>query len=275
MTGGTQYEKRNGRGEGCGKDAPWKSPKADFSTSLGNPAKTRDSHFSHSLDCCWILFAWWTHWLRPKPAKMAPFITGPDTLRQSFLPSVYPSAIVFRPPWGEMQGGKICAVDILANQHSEFLHHHHHHMSMAISLLIGVLGSLIATGISAAIVLRRAFYIRERRAQPFLGKYAMLDPKTEKPYGGTVTVRPKQSSWDNSDTTAVLRAHATTAADQPEWNGTLEVRGLSEIARGYYLYANTTGGSLQFTLVGSDIREQGLPHHPDQKKFEVLLRRLP
>jgi hypothetical protein len=37
MIGGEQYEKRNARGEGCGKDAPWKSPKADFSTSLGNP----------------------------------------------------------------------------------------------------------------------------------------------------------------------------------------------------------------------------------------------
>src|SRR5215813_6037702 len=31
-------KKRNGRREGCGKDAPWKSRKADFSTSLGNPA---------------------------------------------------------------------------------------------------------------------------------------------------------------------------------------------------------------------------------------------
>jgi len=41
MIGGEQYEKRNARGKGCGKDAPWKTPKADFSTSLGNPAKKR------------------------------------------------------------------------------------------------------------------------------------------------------------------------------------------------------------------------------------------
>jgi hypothetical protein len=76
MIGGEQYEKRNTRGEGCGKDAPWKSPKADFSTSLGNPAKTRDSHFSHSLDCGWILFTWWLpgsgyhrlNWRRFSPA---------------------------------------------------------------------------------------------------------------------------------------------------------------------------------------------------------------
>jgi hypothetical protein len=39
MIGSEQYEKRNARGEGCEKDAPWKSPKADFSTSLGNSAK--------------------------------------------------------------------------------------------------------------------------------------------------------------------------------------------------------------------------------------------
>jgi hypothetical protein len=44
MIGGEQYEKRNARGEGCGKNAPWKSPKADFSTRLEIPQKTRDSH---------------------------------------------------------------------------------------------------------------------------------------------------------------------------------------------------------------------------------------
>jgi hypothetical protein len=42
MIGGEQYEKRSTRGEVCGKDAPWKSPKADFSTSLGNPAKNAE-----------------------------------------------------------------------------------------------------------------------------------------------------------------------------------------------------------------------------------------
>ena len=35
---------------GCGKDAPWKSPKADFSTELGNPAKSAGFPLSHTPD---------------------------------------------------------------------------------------------------------------------------------------------------------------------------------------------------------------------------------
>src|SRR5437016_12284555 len=38
---------------GCGKDASWKSPKPDFPTSLGNPAKGAGFPLSHSPDCCW------------------------------------------------------------------------------------------------------------------------------------------------------------------------------------------------------------------------------
>ena len=55
-----------------------KVQKQTFPPRLEIPQKTRDSHFSHSLDCCWILFPWWTHWFRPKPAELAPFITGPN-----------------------------------------------------------------------------------------------------------------------------------------------------------------------------------------------------
>src|SRR5271169_4304722 len=55
-----------------------KVPKRTFPRSLEIPQTTRDSHFSHSLDCYWVLFALWTHWLRPKPAKMAPFFTVAD-----------------------------------------------------------------------------------------------------------------------------------------------------------------------------------------------------
>ena len=56
-----------------------KVPKRTFPRSLEIPQTTRDSHFSHSLDCYWVLFALWTHWLRPKPAKMAPFFTVADS----------------------------------------------------------------------------------------------------------------------------------------------------------------------------------------------------
>src|SRR5260370_28024890 len=37
-------------GKGCGKAAPWKSLKADFSTALGNPAKGAGFPLSHSPD---------------------------------------------------------------------------------------------------------------------------------------------------------------------------------------------------------------------------------
>ena len=39
---------KGGRRKGCGKDAPWKSPKAGFSTPLGNLAQTARFPLSHS-----------------------------------------------------------------------------------------------------------------------------------------------------------------------------------------------------------------------------------
>lgn len=39
---------QSGRRKGCGKDAPWKSPKADFSILLGNLAQTARFPLSHS-----------------------------------------------------------------------------------------------------------------------------------------------------------------------------------------------------------------------------------
>src|SRR5205807_320337 len=39
---------------GCGKDARWKSHKADFPTSLGNPANPAGFPLSHSPDRCWL-----------------------------------------------------------------------------------------------------------------------------------------------------------------------------------------------------------------------------
>ena len=53
---GTLYRPRCGhqlnskRGPRCGKDASWKSPKTDFSTALGNPAKGAGFPLSHSDD---------------------------------------------------------------------------------------------------------------------------------------------------------------------------------------------------------------------------------
>ena len=45
--------RQNAGATGCGKDARWKSHKADFPTSLGNPANPAGFPLSHSPDGCW------------------------------------------------------------------------------------------------------------------------------------------------------------------------------------------------------------------------------
>jgi hypothetical protein len=45
----------NGGGTGCGKDAGWKSPKTDFPTPLGNPAKCAGFPLSHNLGYGWLI----------------------------------------------------------------------------------------------------------------------------------------------------------------------------------------------------------------------------
>jgi hypothetical protein len=49
-SGSSSSRRRNG----CGKGARWKSPKADFPPSLGNPAKRAGFPLSHSPDGCWL-----------------------------------------------------------------------------------------------------------------------------------------------------------------------------------------------------------------------------
>ena len=46
--------KRSGQ-ERCGKDAPWKSPKTDFSAALEIPPSTRDSHFPTATTGYWFM----------------------------------------------------------------------------------------------------------------------------------------------------------------------------------------------------------------------------
>jgi hypothetical protein len=144
-------------------------------------------------------------------------------------------------------------------------------MQTVTSMLIGMLSSLTAAFVYAGIVLCRAAHVRKARARPFEGVYDMLDPSTEQPRGGTVTVKYKPHFWD---TTPILTAHAKHSTGEEDWVGTLEVRGLSDIATGFYQHPNRRGGALQFTLVGdSEIMEQGNPHDPRYEKFEKLLRR--
>jgi len=51
LGGGTPMEFRNAwAARGDGKEAPWKSPKADFSTALGNPANNAGFPLSQRPD---------------------------------------------------------------------------------------------------------------------------------------------------------------------------------------------------------------------------------
>jgi hypothetical protein len=146
---------------------------------------------------------------------------------------------------------------------------------MCHAVWLGVFSSFVASLVYLGFALFRAAHVRTRRAKPFIGNYAMLDPNTKEPRGGTVTVEPDPRYWD-TDTTSVLTASAKHSTGEEDWVGTLEVRGLSDIASGFYLHPNSTGGFLQFTRVGdSEIMEQGHPHDPKHDKFQRLLRRLP
>jgi hypothetical protein len=152
---------------------------------------------------------------------------------------------------------------------------HLSHLYHDATIRLGIFTSFVASLIYLAFALCIAFYLRERRAQLFLGTYTMHDPKPpHAPYDpdGRVTVTHERRFWD-TDTTAKLKASAK-GARGTDWNGTLEVRGLSNIATGFYLHpAYEGGGFLQFTRMGKDIMEQAHPHDSGQK-FQKLLRRL-
>ncbi len=148
------------------------------------------------------------------------------------------------------------------------------HLCHSSTIWLGIFTSFVASLVYLGFALFRVAYVRTRRAEPFIGNYDMLDPTTKEPRGGTVTVEHEQRYWD-TDTTSVLKASAKGERGQTDWDGMLEVRGLSDIATGFYRYPNNTGGALQFTLVGeSEIMEQGRPHDPKHEKFQRLLKRV-
>jgi len=107
---------------------------------------------------------------------------------------------------------------------------------------------------------------------PFEGTYQMLDPSTKEPRGGTVIVKYVDRFWDE---VPILWVIAKNSTGEEEWSGALEVTGLSDIARGFYLHRNQRGGALKFTLAGDlEILEEGKPHDAQFPQFEKLLRRM-
>jgi len=104
----------------------------------------------------------------------------------------------------------------------------------------------------------------------------MLDPSpphTVRNADARVCVTHERRFLD-TDTTAKMKVSAKNA-EKIDWEGTLEVRGISDVATGFYLHPNLAGGFLQFTRVGGDIMEQAQPHDPALEKFQRLLRRVP
>lgn len=151
---------------------------------------------------------------------------------------------------------------------------HHFHVS---ATWLGIFTSFVASLLYLVFALCTAFYLRQRRANPFVGVYTMHDPTpphARRDPDGRVNVEHERRFWD-TDTTAKLKVYARGAADRPDWEGTLEVRGLSDVATGFYLHPGLAGGFLQFTRVGEDIMEQAQPHDPEHEKFQRLLRRVP
>lgn len=141
-----------------------------------------------------------------------------------------------------------------------------------------IVTSLAASVVFFVVALCIAWFVREKKARLFLGDYKMFDPKTKEPRNesGNVNVKHQRRFLD-TDTSAQLKVLAEHEPGKEDWKGTLEVRGLSDIATGFYLHPNHTGGFLQFTRVtddGSEIMEQGHPHDLQYDKFERLLRRV-
>jgi hypothetical protein len=131
-------------------------------------------------------------------------------------------------------------------------------------LLVGAVGSVIASIGILAVQLLIAANKRARKAKRFVGNFKMLSVTTEKPYGGTVEIKGSRCvSWLSSD--VLLDVTARHASLDVEWTAVVEVLGYSGMASGFFQYANHDGGALRLMLSqdGDEITEYGTPHkHP-------------
>jgi len=108
----------------------------------------------------------------------------------------------------------------------------------------------------------------------------MYIPNPLLPTGGTVTISHVDSIWKNLTISApllsVFAEHgAGKAPGTEDWEATVEVLGLSEMASGFYRYPNREGGGLRFALSGFDadqIIEYGTPFDQSAPFIRVLIR---
>jgi hypothetical protein len=153
--------------------------------------------------------------------------------------------------------------------------------SKGCSVGIAILTSFLASVFWAGIVLFIAARVRKATAKPFIGTYDMCDLVTQVPRGGTVTVDYSDSWWKNligpTPVLMVSAEHGTgNTARTEDWNGAVEVLGLSDLASGFYRHPNREGGTLRFILSrgNSQITEHGIPHDPNKyPPFVKLLKR--
>ena len=141
-------------------------------------------------------------------------------------------------------------------------------------LLVGAVGSVIASMVLLAVQGAAAWNKRYRKSQRFVGSYQMLNAGTGQPYGGTVAIkRGSRVTWLSSD--VLLNLTAKHANYVVEWNAVVEVLGYSGMASGFYQYANRSGGALRLMLSDDSdvITEHGTPHD-EGKPFTNLFKRI-
>jgi hypothetical protein len=147
-------------------------------------------------------------------------------------------------------------------------------------MLLGVLSSLVASFVYAALWLLLNALIQRSRAKRFVGVYRMFGADGSEPTGGTVRIERKNWREDllsSSPALAVSAEHgAGRAPGTEEWNAIVEMRGFSNTASGYYSYRNRSGGSLRFELFdgGKEITEYGTPFEPGSRPFILTLKRV-
>jgi hypothetical protein len=140
-------------------------------------------------------------------------------------------------------------------------------------LLIGAVGSVIASVVLLAVQGAAAWSKRYRKSQRFIGSYQMLNAETGNPYGGTVAIkRGSRVTWLSSD--VLLNITAKHANYVVEWTAVVEVLGYSGMASGFFQYPDRSGGALRLMLSDDSdvITEHGTPHKGEP--FTNLFKRI-
>jgi hypothetical protein len=157
-------------------------------------------------------------------------------------------------------------------------HNYEMRNAVCVTILIGILSSLIASFVFTGMTLLVNERSRRRRAKPFVGKYRMFGADGLLDLGGTVKIERKNWGENLMSTAPILTVVAEhglgRAPGTEDWTGTVEVLGTSDTAGGYYTYPNRQGGALRFKLSRNEeqVTEYGTPFD-NSKPFIRILKR--